>query len=136
MESQHTFFYDELEKISQNAAFIEQFKTTKETIALLDDWLVSISIIYQKRLNPLEFESFYSMEPGDGILLFLGLKKEGFFRIFLENPETKEAIYILPGDSVLNYPENFGIFFFVPPHIHPQRYRTYPNWREVFKDAD
>lgn len=136
MEPQHEFYYDELEKISQNPAFFEQFKLNKEMLVLLDEWLTTISIIYRKRLNALEFAKFYSLDEGSSVLLFVGLKKEGFFRIFLENPETKEAIYILPGDSVLNYPENFGIFFFVPPHIHPQRYRTYPDWREVMKDAD
>lgn len=136
MESQHAFYYAELEEISKKPAFFEQFKAEQKTLALLDDWLVSIHTIYRKRLNALEFASFYSLDKGSSVLLFLGLKKEGFFRIFLENPETKEAIYILPGDSVLNYPDNFDIFFFIQPHIHPQRYHTYPDWKEVMKDAD
>lgn len=136
METQHVFYYAELAKLAKDTAFLEEFKTDKETLISLDEWLLSIRIIHQKRLNPLEFEHFHSMEPGNGILLFLGLKKESFLSIFLENSETNEVIYILPGDSVLNYPDNLAIFFFIQPHILPQRYRTVRDWNEVTRDED
>lgn len=136
METQHVFYYAELEKLAKDTAFLEEFKTNKETLTSLDEWLLSIRVVHRKRLNPLEFESFYSMEAGTGVLLFLGLKKEGFLSIFLENSEMSEVIYILPGDSVLNYPDNLAIFFFIQPHILPQRYRTVRDWNEVAKDED